>query len=633
MAATTDRETHEPETFEEHAGFQPARRSSGGAGSVFFRLLLGLIIVAGVLGLGAYGSARLVGNMARSSGSTMLTHRATRGELIITVIEDGNVESASNVDIKCQVAGGSAILSIVPDGSLVTKGDKLVELDKSVIEDQINAQRITYEKARSSVIQAEKDYEVAKISVEEFMEGTYKQQLQDQQAAITIAEENLRTAQNALQHTQRMFRKGYVSQLELEGQQFSVQRAQLELDSARTAREVLEKYTKVKTLEDLQSKVETAQAKMESEKAAFALEEARLKKLETQLESCTIYAPQDGMVVYANEQSGGRYGSQSQSLIEEGAQVRERQNILRLPDLTLMQVKVAVHESKVESLARGMRARIRIQGRDYQGTVASIANQPEPTSFFSAAVKEYATIVRIQGEAQGLRPGMTAEVEILVAHLQDVLTLPVAAIVEQRGGFNSWVKQGDQIERRPLVLGMSNDQFVEIKDGVSEGDEVLLNPRAVVREARAGDTLEKDVDVSQRFGEQDKSGASEGPERMGEGRPTDGPPGPPADRPSAGAGAGSTGGPGGPGGGGPGGGGPGGAGPGGGGGSRNLMQFDANGDGKISRDEVPETMQPLFDRMDQNGDGQIDAQEMSAARSRMGGGPGGGRPPGGRGPE
>ena len=70
---------------------------------------------------------------------------------------------------------------------------------------------------------------------------------------------------------QRMFRKGYVSQLELEGQQFSVQRAQLELDSARTAKEVLEKYTKVKTLEDLQSKVETAKAKMESEKAAFAL--------------------------------------------------------------------------------------------------------------------------------------------------------------------------------------------------------------------------------------------------------------------------------------------------------------------------------------------------------------------------
>ena len=113
---------------------------------------------------------------------------------------------------------------------------------------------------------------------------------------------------------------------------------------------------------------------------------------------------------------------------------------------------------------------------------------------------------------------MTAEVEILIAHLKDALTLPVAAIVEQRGEYNCWVKEGDKIERRPLVLGLSNDQFVEIKDGVSEGDEVLLNPRAVVREARSGDTVEKKVDVSKRFGEQSTAGpaAGQGP---GEGKP------------------------------------------------------------------------------------------------------------------
>ena len=82
-----------------------------------------------------------------------------------------------------------------------------------------------------------------------------------------------------------------------------------------------------------------------------------------------------------------------------------------------------------------MRARIRILDRELQGAVSSIANQPEPTSFFSASVKEYGTIVKIDGQPEGLRPGMTAEVEILVAHLKDVLTLPVAAVVEQRGKY------------------------------------------------------------------------------------------------------------------------------------------------------------------------------------------------------
>ena len=64
-----------------------------------------------------------------------------------------------------------------------------------------------------------------------------------------------------------------------------------------------------------------------------------------------------------------------------------------------------------------------------------MASQPEPTGFFSANVKEYATIVRIDGQPEGLRPGMTAEVEILVDHLHDVVTVPVAAIVQQQSGI------------------------------------------------------------------------------------------------------------------------------------------------------------------------------------------------------
>ena len=117
-----------------------------------------------------------------------------RGEMLVTVTEDGNVESAKNVEIKCQVAGGSSILSIVKDGNEVKQGDKLVELDASQLDDQINQQKITYEKARSALVQAEKDFQVAEISVKEYLEGTFKKELQDAEAQITIALENLRTA-------------------------------------------------------------------------------------------------------------------------------------------------------------------------------------------------------------------------------------------------------------------------------------------------------------------------------------------------------------------------------------------------------------------------------------------------------
>jgi multidrug efflux pump subunit AcrA (membrane-fusion protein) len=158
------------------------------------------------------------------------------------------------------------------------------------------------------------------------------------------------------------------------------------------------------------------------------LEEAKLNRLQDQLKNCVIYSPSDGMVVYANEQSRGRFGSNNNSQIEEGAAVRERQSILKIPDLTRMQVKVNVHETKVEDVRPGLRARINIQGRELQGQVTQVANQPEASGWGMGNVKEYATIVEIDGIPQGLKPGMTAEVEILVAHLKDVLTLPVAAL-------------------------------------------------------------------------------------------------------------------------------------------------------------------------------------------------------------
>ena len=207
------------------------------------------------------------------------------------------------------------------------------------------------EKARAAKIQAEKDYAAAKLAVDEYLQGTFVQAVQDQDAQITIAEENLRSAQNALEHSERMFRKGYISALDLESQKFSVQRAQLELDSARTAKDVLVKFTKEKMLQELESKRDSSEAQMRSEGASFDLEESRLKRLEAQLEKCVIMAPASGMVVYANEQ-GDRFGGSQQPQIEEGAMVRERQTILRLPDLSQMQVKVNVHESKVEMLGR-----------------------------------------------------------------------------------------------------------------------------------------------------------------------------------------------------------------------------------------------------------------------------------------
>ena len=440
--------------------------------------LLALILLAVVAGR----TTQFFSNLDPRKVGPRLTHTVESGELLISVTENGTLESASNEEIKCEVAGGSTILWIIEDGTDVKKGDELVRLDASKIEEDISAQQIKYEQARSTQIQAESDLAVAEISVQEYVEGTYPAELQLAQSNVAIAQENLRVAQNMLEHGTRMHRKGYVSALEKDAHEFSVEHALLELAMKHTEEDVLKRFTRAKTLQDLESKLKAAKAKMLSDKAALDLEEARLTRLKAQRERCVILAPADGMVIYPQTERW-----RQEPAIKEGAQVRERQTLIQLPDLTKLQVKVKVHESKVKLLKPRMRARILIQGETSQGEVVSVANRAEQSGWWSGSNKEFSVIVKIDSQTNlNLKPGMSAEVEMLVDRHADVLSLPVAAIVEQQDQFYCWVKAGKTQQRRSLVLGASNDQFIVVKDGVLAGEKVILNPRAIVEEARLG---------------------------------------------------------------------------------------------------------------------------------------------------
>lgn len=547
----------------------------------------------------------------KSKNQFVMTEPVKRGDLLVTVTEDGTLESAANLEVKCEVAGGSSILWIIPDGTYVEEGQKIVELDSAQLEDQISAQQNVLEKAKATRIQAEKDYAVAKISVTEYEEGTFKQDLQAADTEVTIALENLRNAQNSLEHSQKMFRKGYLSKLELESQQFAVKRAQLELDSANSAKEVLIKFTKAKQLEDLKSQVATSEAKMNSEIRSYDLEEKKLEKLKDQKVNCLIYAPQKGMVVYANSKS--RWGQQT-ATIEEGAAVRERQAIIKLPDLTKMQVNVKVHESKVELLEPGLRAIVKVQGQELQGTVDFVANQPEQGSFMAAKVQEYSTIIKIDGEQTGLKPGMTAEAQILVTHEKNVLMIPVASIVQQSGKYFTWVDKNGNFDRRELLLGASDDNFVVVQDGVAEGEEVILNPRAIIEEARgAGDESEgADEDLS-KFGDTSKApkvDPIQGPkQKKGAGGKGSSPSSPGKSSPGRGKKGGSR------------------------DPNERFKQMDKNGNNSIDKDEIPERMKSYMEPFDKDGDDKISKKEytdgmksfIDRMKSKSGGGGFGGR--------
>ena len=417
--------------------------------------------------------ALMPGRDSATDLSGLPLHLVARRNLQITVTEEGSLVSDDNVDIACEVDGGSTVIEIVDDGAFVTKGMELVKLDDSVISENATAQKIAFEKARALMIQAEKDFAAAKIAVEEYREGIFKKDLRTAESNLTAATERLQATQNTLAYGERMFRKGYITPQQLEAQKSAVARAELDLGTAKIALDVLTTFTKPKMITELESTRDAAEARLESERAALDLERIKLERLEGELKKCTIKAPQDGLVIYANSRS---YRQETE--IKEGVAVRERQVILKLPDLTAMRADVEVHESKVDEIKTGMPATVRVQGETFPGRVTAVANRPE-SNYFSTA-KKYIVQVKIDGQSQVLRPGFTAEAEIVIADLKDVIAVPVAAVIEQGEEYVCAVLEGDEASRRVVTLGQSDDESVEILTGLQSGEQVFLNPRKLL---------------------------------------------------------------------------------------------------------------------------------------------------------
>ena len=436
--------------------------------------LVGLLLLAAPAGW-------LLSGVSRQPQDTgpRLTHIVTRGELIVTVTEPGTLESSDNKEIKCEVRGQNTVIYVVESGTIVEPGDLLVKLDTLLIEEAINERTKYMFWSRSASERSKADEARSELAVSEYEQGRYPAQLKTLQKDLAIANSNLRSAQNMLAHAKLMQERGYVSALEVEERDFQVTQAELNVDVKQTEIEILEKFTKREELERLKGNLAatTARHKADAERA-FA-DKARMDRSLAELKKCEIYADRGGLVIYPSAAAWKRAPD-----IELGANVHKDQVLLLMPDLTQMQVKLGVHESVIGRMHTGLEAKVKLADRTLHARVSSVADVTTPGGWWTGNVVKYDCTVRLPSE-DGLKPGMSAEVEITLAHHKDVLTIPVAAVLDLEDGQYCWVKTEDGPERRTLELGDTNDIHVIVEKGLVEGDEVILNPTAFVKEAES----------------------------------------------------------------------------------------------------------------------------------------------------
>ncbi len=448
--------------------------------------LVSLLAVGGVALVSVPGMSKPIRGFFAPAAIDVIPFEIRRGPLPITVTEKGSLESAKNEVVYNQVEGSTTILTILPEGTKVKKGDLVCELDSATLRESLTNQRISTEGAKAAYEQAKLTREVAEIAVKEYEDGIFGQELATINGEIKLAESDLARAADRVEWANRMYDKGYVSLAQKKTEELNLQKAQFALEQANSKLKVLVQFTKAKTIKELRSDVEKALSDEKAKEQTYDLEKQKEAKYERQIANCKLFAPGDGLIVYAND-PGRNFGSNTPQ-VEEGASVRERQPIFSLPDITNMQVNAKIHESQLDKIASRMgvgklKAKIRVDAfadQELDGTVSDVAPLPDPSSFFSSDIKVYTSHIKIDNPLPGLRPGMNAEVVILVDRKEDVLTVPVQAVLEFKGKDHVAVKGPNGYTRKEITLGATNDKYIEVVGGAEAGQVVALNPVALL---------------------------------------------------------------------------------------------------------------------------------------------------------
>jgi RND family efflux transporter MFP subunit len=347
----------------------------------------------------------------------------------------------------------------------------------------------TLDQIERTVTRANYDQRIQQIL--DSLEGEYKQNVQTALNKIRIAESELTRARDQLAGSHRLAEKGYITERELEADQLEKQRRESELQQARGELKLLRRFTFQSKLTELQNAVEQksfeldkaehakesniidAEADLASKKEQLAGEKSHLKEIKEQIEYASIEAPTDGVVVYAERDD-------DEAPLDTGVQVREREDLIRLPTADSMVADVDIHESMVRKVETGLPAEITtgaLSDQTFNGEVSHVAIMPDRGHrWLNPDRRVYNARIAIDAGQSGLRPGMSCKAEIIVKRFEDVTYVPLQAVVRVNGQTRVYVPGPDGPEPREVSVGMDNNKMVRITDGLKEGESVLLTP-------------------------------------------------------------------------------------------------------------------------------------------------------------
>lgn len=360
---------------------------------------------------------------ARSfDGSRLRIAEVVRGDLVRDLGAEGRVTTA-NAPTLYAIAAGTVTLNVVA-GDTVEAGQALAVIDSPELRS-----RLVQEEASLASLQGE----ARRATLDARLAQSAARKLLDQARIDDTA------AQRDLERSQSAFDRGAIPRNDLDRARDQVQKTQIGLDAAE---------------QEFVMRRELAQVEADNKALAAQRQESVAAELRRQVAALTLRAPFDGQV--------------GQVQVAQGSHAAVNAPILSVIDLSVFEVEIRVPESFARDLSLGVQARISSVGTSYPATVSAVS--PEVVN------GEVTARLRFDADAQppGLRQNQRLSVRIVLDTRTQVLKLERGPFIEQDAG-HAYVVDGNLAARRKVRLGVSSLGEVEVLDGLSEGERVVVS--------------------------------------------------------------------------------------------------------------------------------------------------------------
>ena len=373
----------------------------------------------------------------QSATEEVPVHEVKRADFAITAVETGEVKAAGgDVVMSPEIGGSLKIVYLWPEGEKVDIGELVLQFDPADFEREMLDAEGELEKTRA-------EYDKAKVEQE--------QRLLDLEVEVKRRKAQLELAQ-----------------LSMESAKFDIplvfQQKEIELQKA--ARAV------VQAEENLTAQKVVNRVNLEKEQQRIARRQKRYDHARREYQQTSVYATTPGIVVYRKRRRGG-------DKIAVGDDIWGGRALMDIPDLTRMQVLCMIGEVDLKRMEPGQKTFIRLEafpGPVFHGAVTELAPMATPLPG-SPDIQIFDMLIDIDEKDPRLKPGMSAQVEITLETVPQVLSVPLDALFEQDGNQLVYRLDGRSFDPVPVQLGQRSTTAVVVEEGLDEGDLIALkNP-------------------------------------------------------------------------------------------------------------------------------------------------------------